>query len=54
MKVVVKTARLFDRNMFIMLSAIMVGVVIITFFVADIIKQTEVEDLEYVIEITNM
>ena len=35
--------REFDRNMFIMLLAVMMGVVIITFFVADILNSSEVE-----------
>jgi len=40
-------ARLFDRNMFIMLLSIMIGVIIITFFIADIMARTEVtKDLE--------
>lgn len=40
------TARLFDRNMFIMLLAIMIGAIFITYFAADIIRRTEVESLE--------
>ena len=35
--------REFDRNMFIMLFAIMIGAVIITFFVADILNESKVE-----------
>ena len=38
-------AKEFDRNMFIMLAAIMVGVIIITFFVADIINKSTIETL---------
>jgi len=38
-------ARLFDRNMFIMLLAIMVGVIIITYFVGDIVNRTRIEEL---------
>jgi hypothetical protein len=38
-------ARLFDRNMFIMLLAIMVGVIIITYFIADIQSRTKIEYL---------
>jgi len=37
--------RLFDRNMFIMLIAIMVGIVIITYFIADIQRRTQIETL---------
>ncbi len=36
--------RIFDRNMFIMLFSIMLGVVIITFFVADIMARTSTEE----------
>ena len=38
-------AREFDRNMFVMLLAIMVGVIIITYFVADIMRRAEIENL---------
>ena len=38
--------REFDRNMFIMLLAIMIGVIIITYFTADIIRRTEIENLQ--------
>ena len=36
--------RVFDRNMFIMLFSIMIGVVIITFFAADIMARTSTEE----------
>jgi len=39
-------ARVFDRNMFIMLLAIMVGAIIITYFIADIINRSKIEELE--------
>jgi hypothetical protein len=35
--------KIFDRNMFIMLFSIMLGVVIITYFSADILRRTEIE-----------
>ena len=38
-------AREFNRNMFIMLISIMVGVIVITFFMADISRQSEVDEL---------
>ena len=46
-------ARLFDRNMFIMLLAIMVGIIIITYFIADLQGRTQIESLqsEHVIQI---
>ena len=49
-------ARLFDRNMFIMMIAIMTGIVIITFFIADIVNQSEIEILteEHVVEIDDI
>jgi len=37
--------RVFDRNMFIMLAAIMVGAVIITYFAADIVNKSKIETL---------
>ncbi len=37
--------REFDRNLFIMLFAIMVGAIIITYFAADIVKKSEMESL---------
>jgi hypothetical protein len=48
--------RIFDRNMFIMLSAIMVGVVIITYFVGDIVNRSKIETLtlEHATEITDL
>ncbi len=39
-------ARLFDRNMFIMLLAIMIGATFITFFIADIVNRSTIDDLE--------
>lgn len=39
-------ARLFDKNMFIMLSAIMIGAIFITFFIADIVNRSTIDDLE--------
>ncbi|MDH7507751.1 MAG: hypothetical protein QHH15_08225 [Candidatus Thermoplasmatota archaeon] len=49
-------AREFNRNMFIMLLAIMIGVIIITYFIADIINHSKIETLttEYKTEITNI
>lgn len=38
--------RRFDKNMFIMLLSIMIGVIIITYFVSDVIKRSELEELE--------
>lgn len=38
-------AREFGRNMFIMLLAIMIGAIIITYFVADIINRSKIETL---------
>ena len=37
--------RLFDRNMFIMLLAIMIGAIIITYFIADIQNRSRIETL---------
>ena len=37
--------RIFDRNMFIMLLAIMVGAIIITYFVGDIVNRSKIETL---------
>ena len=37
--------REFNRNMLIMLSAIMIGAIIITYFIGDIVRRTEIEDL---------
>ena len=49
-------ARLFDRNMFIMLLAIMVGIVIITYFIGDIVNRSKIETLttEHIIEIKDV
>ena len=49
-------ARLFDKNMFIMMAAVMVGIVIVTFFIADIVNQSKIETLteEYVVEIDDI
>jgi hypothetical protein len=46
-------AREFTRNMFIMLVAIMVGVVIITYFIGDIISRSQIDIIteQHVIEI---
>jgi len=38
-------AREFDRNMFIMLVAIMIGIIIIIYFVADIVNRSRIETL---------
>jgi hypothetical protein len=48
--------REFTRNMFVMLVSIMIGVVIITFFVADIINRSKIETLniEHVGEIQDL
>jgi len=37
--------RIFNRNMFIMLFSIMIGVIIITFFVADIVNRSKIDTL---------
>ena len=37
--------RVFDKNMFIMLFAVMIGIVIITYFMADIVNQSKIESL---------
>ena len=49
-------AREFNRNMFIMLLAIMLGAIIITFFAADIVNRSKIETLttEYETEITSI
>ena len=46
-------ARVFDRNMLIMLVAIMVGAVVITYFVADIVGKSKIDTLtiEHIVEI---
>lgn len=48
--------REFDRNIFVMLLAIMVGVIIITYFVADIVNRSKMETLttQYEGEITTV
>ncbi len=48
--------RLFDRNMFVMLVAGMIGIVVITYFIADIVNQSKIEIIteEYVIEIEDI
>ena len=38
-------ARLFDRNIFIMLLAIMIGFITITYFVADVVNQSKIDNL---------
>lgn len=37
--------RVFDKNMFIMMFAIMIGIVIVTYFIADIVYQSEIDEL---------
>jgi len=51
-----KMAREFNKNMFIMLMAIMIGVVIITFFIADIVNRSKIDTLtaEHNVEITSI
>jgi hypothetical protein len=48
--------REFNRNMFIMLLAIMIGVIVITFFIGDIVNRSKVETLttQYEAEITTV
>ena len=45
--------REFNKNMFIMLAAIMVGAIIITYFVADIVNKSKIDTLttEHIVEI---
>jgi len=45
--------RTFDKNIFVMLFAVMIGVVIVTYFMADIMHQSTIESLtaEHVTEI---
>ena len=43
-------ARIFDRNMFIMLVSIMIGAIVITYFVADIARRSEIESYQEQIE----
>ena len=49
-------AREFTRNMFIMLVSIMVGAVIITFFVGDIMNRSKIETLteQHIVEISDI
>ncbi len=49
-------AREFTRNMFIMLVSIMVGVIIITFFVGDIMNRSKIDTLteQHSIEISDI
>jgi len=56
LQVVRIVVRLFDKNMFIMMIAIMVGIVIITFFIADIVNNSKIEVLteEHVVEIDDI
>ena len=46
----------FDRNMFVMLAALMIGVIIITYFVADIVNRSKIDTLteEHNVEITTI
>ena len=46
-------AKIFDRNIFIMLLSIMIGVIIITYFLADIKARSEEEE-KYTVEIGNI
>jgi hypothetical protein len=48
--------RVFDRSMFIMLLAIMIGAILITYFVADIINRSRIETIttEHVVEIEDI
>lgn len=56
LRVMRRMARLFDKNMFIMMVAIMVGIVVITFFVADIVNKSKIDVLteEHVVEIDDI
>jgi len=49
-------AREFTRNMFIMLVSIMVGVIIITFFVGDIMNRSKIDTLteQHIVEISDI
>ncbi|MFO7677284.1 MAG: hypothetical protein R6V50_02720 [Thermoplasmatota archaeon] len=51
-----KMAKLFDRNMMVMLIAIMIGIVIITYFIADINRRSQIDTLtiEHKTEITDI
>ncbi len=48
--------RVFDKNMLIMAIAIMVGIVVITYFVADIVHKSQIQELntEHTQQITNI
>ena len=48
--------RVFTKNMFVMLVAIMVGAIIITYFAADIIRRTQIAEIEteHIIEIEDI
>jgi len=39
--------KIFDRNLFIMLIAIMIGAITITYFIADIVNQSKIENLNF-------
>ena len=45
--------KIFDRNMFVMFLSIMIGIIIITFFIADIKARSEEEE-KYTIQIGNI
>jgi len=47
-------ARLFDRNILIIMVAIMIGIVIITFFIADIVNQSKILTEGHVVEIDDI
>ena len=49
-------AREFNRNIFIMLAAIMVGAIIVTYFIADIANKSKIETLttEHIVEIQDV
>jgi hypothetical protein len=49
-------AREFTRNMFIMLASIMMGIIIITYFVGDIINESKIDtiNLQHVTEISDI
>ena len=38
--------RVFDKNMFIMLLSVMIGVIVITYFAADIMRRAQIEEIE--------
>lgn len=41
------TRTLFSRNMFIMLITIMIGAIVVTFFIADIVNQSKINNLTF-------